>query len=77
MFQETILGGTPADTVSLTHLTLDEQLPLHLHAHGARLRRIADDSSAATKTPLEDEIERIEEILEALSAVQETKEVTE
>ena len=77
MFQEPIFGGTAADTVSLTHLTLDAQLPLHLHEHGTRLRRIADSSPLATRTPLEDEIERIEELLEALSATQETKEVAE
>ena len=76
MFQEDFIGGTTARAVSLTQLTLDEQLPLCLHEHGKRLRCIATRLPSATRNPLEDEIERIEEILEALSAVQQPKEVS-
>jgi hypothetical protein len=77
MFQETLLSGPPARTVSLTQLSLDEQLPLCLHEHGHQLRRIADDLPFAARRPLEDEIERLEEILEALAGAQQLKEVTD
>ena len=77
MFQEDIFGDTPARAVSPTQLTLDEQLPICLHEHGKRLRCIAQISSSATRRPLEDEIERIEEMLEALDASHQQKEVTQ
>ena len=57
MVHEDILGETAARTVSL----------------GERLRFIAAHSPVATRNPLEDEIERIEEILEALAAAQHRK----
>lgn len=76
MFQEDIFGSTAAHPVSLTELTLDEQLPICLHEHGAQLRRIANDLPFAARRPLEDEIERIEDLLEVLDAPQQPKEVT-
>jgi len=76
MVHEDILGGVTARTVSLTCFTLDEQVPVCLQEHGERLRFIAAHSPVATRTPLEDEIERIEEILEAITALRQSKEVT-
>jgi hypothetical protein len=77
MFQESSLSNTTARTVSLTQVTLDEQLPLCLHEHGHQLRRIANDLPFAARRPLEDEIERLEEILETLAAAQQPKEVSD
>ena len=76
MFQENVLGGSAARTVPPTHLALDAHVPACLQEHGERLRFIAAHSPVLTRGPLEDEIERLEEILEALTAAQQWKEVT-
>jgi hypothetical protein len=92
MFRENALGGTPARTVTVSPLTLDEQLPLCLHEHGERLRLISrslfalrrqngaisadlvSNLIAEVSDPLEEEIERIEALLESLEPGQHFKE---
>jgi len=77
MVQEDTFGGAAARTVSLTQLTLDERLPVCLQEHGERLRFIAAHASKVTRRSLDDEIERIEEVLDALTAARQPKEVIE